>query len=221
LTHDQHVAALEDIATRGCACADAACLRTVDATLAELIREIPLGGDPIPDAQLLAGMEALGRYLGCAHTLDAAPALSFHDAFVARLQEAGDLACACGDAACVAGVWGGFMAELYAASALLQEDGDFMTGFEPQWRRIEGCTAPILGDAAEQALIDLTALRAAACACTTAECADAVQADVDAFLAKNEGTTANPEQGETIGRLSGEMNACLEAARGEAGTAAP
>jgi len=216
LTHEQHVAELEDIATRGCACADAACIRTVDADLAELIREVPVPTDAdMTDADATAGIEALGRYLECMTKLGAEPDLSYHDAFAKRMEDIGDASCACRDITCANFAWGGLAIELIAIAGRVQDDRKAYASIDLQWKRIEGCVAPINAKLSDQAIVELTELRAAACACTAVACADAVQADFDAFLERHKDTKGSEEAAETIGKLAGEMAACLDTARGE------
>lgn len=83
-------------------------------------------------------------------------------------------------------------------------------------REMALCQAAASQEAAKQAILDLTALRDAACACTTAECADDVQTAFDAFLVKYADHRSSPAESELVGTLAGEMSACLETARGKA-----
>ena len=212
LTHEQHVAALEDIASRGCACADAACFAAVDADLAEVIGAVEVGTAPMPDAQLAVANDALGRYVACATQLGARPEASFFTAFVARLDDVAEAACACKDAACAGNLFGGLLPELWAASSLADKE-QLYERIRPTWKRMEGCVAPFEDAMGAQAVVDLTALRDQACACTDAACADRVQADFDAFLMKHRDTKGSEEQAVLIGDLAGQMSACLDEAR--------
>ena len=215
-TAEQHLAELADLATRACACADAACGVAVDGELATLIREVPVPADMMDDAGLRAGMDSLGRYLECLAALGVAPERSFHDAYIDRLTEVEAAMCACQDTRCTDRAFGGLGPEVVAIEVHLAEDEALRASRAPFYDRIEACLKPISDAVSGEAIAELTVLRDQACACADAACADRVQADFDAFLMKHRDTTGSQEAAETIGRVAGEMSACLDAARGAA-----
>lgn len=216
LTHEQHVAELEDLAVRGCACADAACIAAVDADLAEVIGAVAIASDPMPEAETNAGGASLGRYLDCMNELGAEPEASFHSGFVARLHDVRDAACACHELACVIELWGGLAAEWFAIGTHLSDKEAFSAKVRPIMKQIGECLEPVSQQLAAEAVVELTALRDASCACRDTACADDIQTRFDEFLMKHRATQGNEEQAITIGALAKEMSACLETVRGTA-----
>lgn len=213
-SHEQHVGELEDLATRGCACADTACIGAVDADLAALIRELPVPAERMSESLMMSGVEALGRYLVCTKDLGAFPELASYAALGDRLDEVAAVMCACRDTGCSERAANALVPELILAHELAKKNRALATKVTPHFERLEACS---LADAmSQQAIADLTALRDTACACATPECADAVDAEFEAFLEKHEDTKGDQESAETIGRIAGEMSSCLAKAKGEA-----
>jgi len=213
LTHEQHLAALDDLATRGCACADAACGRAVDADLAELIGKVAIGSAAMPEEQATPGAEAMIRYLGCLAKLGVEPEASLHTSLVARLDDVADAACACRDLPCAEQIWGGLVPEVMALGGLVGSNEGLRARVQPTWSRLEECLDPLNAQASAQAVVDLTALRDAGCACQDAACADGVQARFDAFLMEHRNTKGSEEDAVKVGALAEEMQTCLAAAR--------
>jgi hypothetical protein len=212
LTAEQHAAAVEDLQTWGCACADAACVGVVDAELAEIIGELQVGVDvPIDEA----AAEDMIQYLGCVAQKVPPGELGSYRALEARFAEIEAVACACKDLDCTQHIFGHLGPELVAfAGYFVHNDPAMAETFQARAEKIEACVKPFSDAVANEAIADLTTLRDAACACKDATCADQVNAEFEAFLQKHADTKGDQAQAETIGALAGEMSACLETARG-------
>jgi hypothetical protein len=212
LTEAQHLAALQDLARRGCECEEPACVLAVDAELAEVIAAVPVGQEVKFDN---TGVEAISGFLVCLSQLASDKNLASYQAFVGRMSEVADAACACKDVACTDHAFGGLLIELVAFVEYYGDDPALSNAIKPEMDRAEQCVAPFRDAVADQAIAELTTLRDAACACADAACADKVGAEFDAFLARHTETKGNQQQAETIGAIASEMQGCLAKAKGE------
>jgi hypothetical protein len=210
-TFEEHAKRIEELATRGCACSDRRCLAAIDRDLADLVASVPLGpvDKAVVERLLEPSSDALERLSVCMTDREVA-STEYGKALARRFQEMKERICACEDSDCA----------ISASAALLPEvttlvsfpiEGDDLRDIYLRGAETQQCTDR--WSASAQAFQELENLRAAACACTDAECAARVQADFDAFLEKHKDTKGSKEGAQKLGALAGAMAQCLNAAK--------
>jgi hypothetical protein len=205
---------IQALAERACACDDQACAVEIDAAFSTYVRGATLN-DPITDIETWpADLDAIvhvatTRMLACMIELDHMPRA--FGIFMLRKQTAlRDLACACTDAACATRVALAHEAlgkERVAAPPQL-DDAD-KAEMDRAGLELRACVAVPL---AEQAILDLKALRAEGCACTDADCAQDVGLRTQTWFAEALIGTSDEHIGAALVEIAGELNACLQAA---------
>jgi hypothetical protein len=214
LTFEDHVARIDELSARACACQDRRCIAAIDRDLALLVTEVDLeGADPaVVEKETPARIEALERLAVCMTDHEVA-ASAYGEALAARLEELRDRTCACKEPECASRLAVSLDPERGTAE-WFPIDYDLLVKMRALTASIDLCSDA--SGVATEALGAMEALRDAACACRDATCADQVQGRFNAFLAANEGTKSTQQVAIEIGRLASEMGECLTAARGEA-----
>lgn len=215
----RETAVLEDLATRACACQDAACWDGFDRELRTYIREALTLNDPVTDLETwpadldARARRAFIRIADCMSSQGHSP-LVFGVVAARVVADFKDAACACPDADCARRVRENFQ-EASAEIGDVPADGAAMTEMRANHESMIACFNKRLGSPGQQAVLDLKALRRDACECRDVACADEVQARFDQFLVDHEHSNGNPVEVEQVRTLASEMAECLRAARGE------
>lgn len=208
---------LADLERRACACHDAACAAAVDVDMVAYSERATIN-DPVTDVETWPeDLDAIANYysariFACASHLGVRTRAD-GVVLVRRVELFRDRACACQDAPCATRVLDRFLA--FAK----QHEGDRSPISQAQTTRMTDAGTE-LGECVrrtqnEQLMLDLRALRAAACACEDATCADEQQAAVQRWAEANREIPATGEaQLEQARELGAELETCLQAARG-------
>lgn len=216
----RETALVEDVASRACACKDAACWDGIDKELSSYFRQTMTLNDPVTDLETWpADLDARARrafiQIADCMTTQGHSTLVFGDVAVRLMTDFERAACACADADCARRVRESFektSAEIDDAPA----DEGAVSEIRAGYQSMVACLEKQLGSAGQQAILDLKALRRDACTCADVACADEVQARFDRFLVDHERSNGTPAEAEQIGAIASEMAACLRTARGEA-----
>jgi hypothetical protein len=206
------------LADRACACEDHACIEGVDRDLAAYGRTATMN-DPITDLETWpSDLDALAhaatyRVLACSLDHRYMP-LGFGVIVVRQVVALRDVACECTDAGCahrVNAALDKFLADikdspLPAAPDVLQEIASAST-------ELRACIA---GPLAEQAVLDLRAIRTAVCACEDASCAAEQQTVFEAWAKEHEHTSVTAEDSvEEIQEIAQGIATCMARAYGQ------
>lgn len=215
LTFEQHVARIDELAARGCACKDRRCVGAIEQELASMVAEVQLvAADPaLLESAVPARADALERLAVCMTDHEVASP-RYGDALLAQTQKLREVVCEeCRDRACSKSHSVALAPETGTAE-WFAVDYDDLVKLRPLIADINRCSEA--NAAVEAALTELDDLRADACACKDATCADGVQARFNTFLAKHKDTVGSEEEAIKIGKLASAMTECEAAARGEA-----
>lgn len=216
---ERETALLEDLATRGCACADAICLEAIDDEVAAYLR-VAVFGDVMTDVEIwppdldARGQAAVDELVSCMDVLQVEP-LGFAIIPLRRYQGFRDAACACADALCIQRVVDKVDEDMREYEAYLFSEST-EAELDAAVAELTGCVEALVTATHQQAVLELKELRAAACACADAECVDRAQAEYNAYLARYAEIRSDVATADKVGEVAGEILACLEAAiRGE------
>lgn len=215
LGFEQHVARIDELAARGCACKDRRCLGAIDVDLASMVADVNLvAADPaFLDSAVPARVEALETLAVCMTDHEVA-STRYGDALLAQTHKLRELVCEeCRDRACGRSLAVSLAPETQTAD-WFPIDYDDLVRIRTLVADITRCSES--NPAVDAAIRALDGLRGDACACKDMDCADGVQARFDAFLEDHRDTVGSEAEAIQIGELAEQMNACLAAARGEA-----
>jgi hypothetical protein len=203
----EHVARIDELREKGCACEDRRCLAAIDRELAAMVTALELDRTQAMSPEQAKTSAAKLEELSVCMTTRQVSSPDFGRAIAARYAELAGMLCACPDQACRDDLPRA-LPEAEAAFFFPLED-DAFTRYEETMNSIGKCGPPT-ESAQARAIRELTVLRDRACACTDAECAEKVQADFDVFLEDHKDTQGSQSDAETIGALAAEMSGCLQ-----------
>jgi hypothetical protein len=214
LSFEQHVTRIDELAVRGCACKDRRCVGAIEQELASMVAAVQLvAADPaLLESTVPARADALERLAVCMTDHEVASP-RYGDALLAQTQKLRDLVCEeCRDRACSKSLSVALAPETDTVD-WFPVDYDDLVALRPLINDINRCAEP--NAAVEAAFSDLEGIRADACACKDAACADAVRGRFNTFLGDHEDAVGTEEEAIQIGELVRAMNKCLDTARGE------
>ena len=208
---EEHLARIDDLAARGCACEDRRCVGAVDRELAALVRGVQLvPGDPGALTTTVPERVTRLEELSVCMTDHEVAATHYGEALLTRAEELREQACDCKDRPCAKALSVSLAPELESADWFPIEY-EVYEQIKVHARKIESCAGP--NPLVDQAIRDLDQLRADACACTDAACASSVQTRFDAFLETHRDTVGMEEEAIEIGDRAKAMSECLGRAR--------
>jgi len=203
--------AVRAIAEHACACADTACLTGVDAELAAYSR-VSTMNDPITDVETWpADLDAMGhaamfRMVACMIDHAYLPT-SGGIGFLRKRAMIRDAACACEEAPCAVRVRDAH--ERAVASQTVSPfpiDEPSVAALDATSQEIRDCLGGLL---AQQAMLDLKALRADACACVDVACVEAVRERAAAWGHDHARTPMGAINEDELVEVAAQLEACL------------
>ena len=213
---ERELATVEALSQRACACADEACLVTVDAEVSAYVRVATMN-DPMTDVETWPSdlddrlQGAQRAMLACFRDKQVVPKF-LGTTFLRVVRDTRDAMCACTDFACVEHLSLRLRKEANDWSALPESAFDAATSAEIERLVAEmmACGTPFENDRAQQALLDIRKIRAEACACEDDACVDRVREALDELFETYKDTKGSQAQVDEMTEIATEVRACMD-----------
>lgn len=207
---------IEDLETRGCACADAACREAIDDELAAYYRVATLN-DPLdgvetwpPDLDARSSA-ALDRVYDCLMSNDVVP-YSLGVIVVRKVERLRVAACTCAGPTCAQHIRD-ITSEVTTADANVPVDEAAQAAITGDLQTLGTCLTEVYARTNREAVAKLEAIRTAACGCSDAACAEKVLVQAQDWVRLNTNVKTTTEGLEQIAEISNQTQVCLANAR--------
>jgi hypothetical protein len=209
---------LEGVATRTCACKDAACVTASDAELVQYARTTTMN-DPVTDLETWpADLDARGRRaIFKIYTCMAAHGVASRAPSIYVLRKTAafrERTCACTDVECAREVRAKLVEFLTQDAAHVNLDEADSAAFTDEAAAAKRCLETVFAPRAQQLILDMRSLRREACACADSACAAAVTARVEQAVRELGDAAADEATTQELKEVSAEVRTCLDRARG-------